>query len=34
LRAVGACGEEDTAKVQAEVAKLVAFRNEGHGKFQ
>jgi hypothetical protein len=34
LRAVGACGEEDAAKVQAEVGKLVALRNEGHGKFR
>ena len=34
FRAIGACGEEDTAKVQAEIAKLVALRNEGHGKFQ
>jgi hypothetical protein len=34
LRAVGACGEEDTAKVQAEVGRLVALRNEGHGLFR
>jgi hypothetical protein len=34
FRAVGACGEEDTAKVQAEIANLVALRNEGHGLFK
>jgi hypothetical protein len=34
FRAIGACGEEDAAKVQAEIANIVALRNEGHGKFQ
>jgi hypothetical protein len=34
FRAIGACGEEDAARVQAEIGKLVALRNEGHGKFQ
>jgi len=34
FRAIGACGEEDSAKVQAEIAKIVALRNEGHGKFR
>ena len=34
FRAIGACGEEDAAKVQAEIANLVALRNEGHGAFK
>ena len=34
FRAIGACGEEDAAKVQAEIGKIVALRNEGHGTFR
>jgi hypothetical protein len=34
FRAIGACGEEDAAKVQNEIGKLVALRNEGHGMFR
>jgi hypothetical protein len=34
FRGIGACGEEDTGKVQAEIGRLIALRNEGHGKFQ
>ncbi len=34
FRGIGACGEEDAAKVQAEIGKIVALRNEGHSKFR
>ena len=34
FRGIGACGEEDARKVKAEIANIVALRNEGHGKFQ
>ncbi|UCF98577.1 MAG: hypothetical protein JSV89_03340 [Spirochaetaceae bacterium] len=34
FRAVGACGAKDAAAVQAEVANLIALRNEGHSKFR
>ena len=34
FRAIGACGEEDAAKVQAEMGKIIALRNEGHGTFR
>jgi hypothetical protein len=34
FRAVGACGEEDADEVQAEIGKMIALRNEGHGIFQ
>jgi len=34
FRGIGACGEEDAQKVKAEIANIVALRNEGHGKFQ
>jgi hypothetical protein len=34
FRAIGACGEEDAAKVQAEIGKILALRNEGHGTFR
>jgi hypothetical protein len=34
FRGIGACGEEDAQKVQAEIANIIALRNEGHGKFK
>jgi len=34
FRGIGACGEEDAQKVQAEIANMIALRNEGHGRFQ
>ena len=34
FRGIGACGEEDTQKVKAEIANIVALRNEGHRRFR
>jgi hypothetical protein len=34
FRVIGACGEEDAAKVQAEMGEIIALRNEGHGTFR
>ena len=34
FRGIGACGEEDAQKVQAEVANMIALRNAGHGQFK
>ena len=34
FRGIGACGEEDAKKVQAEIANIVRLRNEGHRSFR
>lgn len=34
FRGIGACGEEDAQKVQAEIANIIALRNEGHRRFR
>ena len=34
FRGIGACGEEDAQKVQAEIANMIALRNAGHGQFK
>ncbi len=34
FRGIGACGEEDARKVQAEIANIIALRNEGHRRFR
>jgi len=34
FRGIGACGEEDTQKVKAEIANIVALQNEGHRRFR
>ncbi len=34
FRGIGACGEEDAQKVQAEISNIVAFQSEGHRRFR
>ena len=34
FRAIGACAERDAKGVQAEISKIIALRNQGHGSFQ
>ena len=34
FRAIGACGERDAAKLQAEMGRIFALNKEGHDKFK
>ena len=34
FRGIGACGERDSAALKAEIAKIMAYNQEGHGKFK
>ena len=34
FRAIGACGEQDAAKLQAEMGRIFALSKEGHDKFR
>jgi hypothetical protein len=34
FRGIGACGERDSKALQAEISKIMALNQEGHGKFK
>ena len=34
FRGIGACGDRDSKALQAEISKIMALNQEGHGKFQ